>query len=109
MNWKKYITDHRTGRPLRGAISRIAELLGTHYGNVKRMFLGVWNPTADEASRLRCIVASRTNLAPKKRSDAGKKRGEYRKRTVRFASPKQAKKAGEWVIKKHAAAFKKLA
>jgi hypothetical protein len=82
MNWKKYITDPRTGRPLRGAISRIAELLGTHYGNVKRMFLGVWTPTADEASRLRCIVADKMNLAPKKRSDAGKKRGEYRKRTV---------------------------
>jgi hypothetical protein len=27
-------------------------------------------------------VESRTNLAPKKRSDAGKKRGEYRKRAV---------------------------
>jgi len=82
MNWKKYITDPRTGRPQRGAISRIAELLGTHYGNVKRMFLGVWKPTADEASRLRCIVADKVNLAPKKRSDAGKKRAAYRKRAV---------------------------
>jgi hypothetical protein len=82
MNWKKYITDPRTGRPQRGAISRIAELLGTHYGCVKRMFLGVWKPTADEANGLRAIVQARTNLAPKKRSDAGKKRGEYRKRAV---------------------------
>ena len=82
MNWKKYITDPRTGRPLRGAISRIAELFGTHYGNVKRMFLGVWKPTEQEAESLRAIVASRTNLAPKKRSDAGKKRGEYRKRAA---------------------------
>jgi len=82
MNWKTYITDPLTNRPRRGAISRIAELLGTHYGNVKRMFLGVWKPTADEAKGLRAIVESRTNLAPKKRSDAGKKRGEYRKRAV---------------------------
>ncbi len=82
MNWKKYITDPSTNRPKRGAISRIAELLGTHYGNVKRMFLGIWKPTEEEASRLRCIVADKTNLAPKKRSDAGKKRGEYRKRAV---------------------------
>ena len=82
MNWKKYITDPRTGLPLRGSISRIAELLGTHYGDVKRMFLGVWKPTADEASRLRCIVADKVNLAPKKRSDSGKKRAAYRKRAV---------------------------
>jgi hypothetical protein len=82
MNWKKYITDPRTGRPLRGAISRIAELLGTHYGNVKRMFLGVWKPSEIELMALRLIVADKTNLAPKKRSDAGKKRGEYRKRAV---------------------------
>ncbi len=82
MNWKKYITDPSTNRPKRGAISRIAELLGTHYGNVKRMFLGIWKPTEEEASRLCCIVADKMNLAPKKRSDAGKKRGEYRKRAV---------------------------
>ncbi len=82
MNWKKYITDPATNRPKRGAISRIAALLGTHYGNVKRMFDGVWKPTADEASRLRCIVADKMDLAPKKRSDAGKKRGQYRKRAV---------------------------
>jgi len=82
MNWKKYITDPRTGLPQRGTISRIAELLGTHYGCVRRMFLGVWKPTEQEAESLRAIVASRTNLAPKKRSDAGKKRGEYRKRAV---------------------------
>ena len=80
MNWKKYITDPRTGRPLRGAISRIAELLGTHYGCVRRMFLGIWNPSADEASALRAIVQSRTVLAPKKRSDAGQPREKYRKR-----------------------------
>jgi hypothetical protein len=82
MNWKKYITDPATNRPKRGAISRIAALLGTHYGCVRRMFDGVWTPTADEACELRAIVASRMNLAPKKRSDAGKKRGEYRKRAV---------------------------
>jgi len=82
MNWKKYITDPSTKRPKRGAISRIAAMLGTHYGNVRRMFDGIWNPTADEASRLRCIVADKTNLAPKKRSDAGKKRGEYQKRAA---------------------------
>jgi hypothetical protein len=82
MNWKKYITDPATNRPKRGAISRIAALLGTHYGNVRRMFDGIWTPTDEEAESLRAIVASRTNLAPKKRSDAGKKRGEYRKRAV---------------------------
>jgi len=82
MNWKKYITDPATNRPKRGAISRIAELLGTHYGCVRRMFDGVWTPTDDEASRLRCIVADKVNLAPKKRSDAGKKRGQYRKRAM---------------------------
>ncbi len=82
MNWKKYITDPSTNRPKRGAISRIAALLGTHYGNVRRMFDGIWKPTEEEANRLRCIVADKVNLAPKKRSDAGKKRGEYRKRAV---------------------------
>jgi len=82
MNWKKYITDPTTNRPRRGAISRIAALLGAHYGCVKRMFDGVWKPTDEEANGLRAIVESRTNLAPKKRSDAGKKRGEYRKRAV---------------------------
>ena len=82
MNWKKYITDPSTNRPKRGAISRIAALLGTHYNCVRRMFDGVWNPTADEAKGLRAIVASRTNLSPKKRSDAGKKRATYRKRAV---------------------------
>ena len=82
MNWKKYITDPRTGRPHRGAISRIAELLGTHYGCVRRMFLGIWNPSADEASALRAIVQSRTVLAAKKRSDAGKPREKYRKRVA---------------------------
>ena len=109
MTWKKYITDPRTGLPQRGAISRIAELLGTHYGTVKRLFLGVCKPTADEANGLRAIVQSRTILAPKKRSDAGQKREKYRQRTVRFASASQAKKAGDWAIKKHAAVFKKLA
>ena len=82
MNWKKYITDPATNRPKRGAISRIAALLGTHYGNVRRMFDGIWTPTDEEANGLRAIVASRTNLAPKKRSDAGKKRAAYRKRAV---------------------------
>jgi len=82
MNWKKYITDPSTNRPKRGAISRIAALLGTHYGDVKRMFLGVWKPTEYEARRLRWIVEDKMDLAPKKRSDAGKKRGEYRKRAV---------------------------
>ena len=82
MNWKKYITDPSTNRPKRGAISRIAELLDTHYNCVKRMFDGVWKPSEHEAIHLRAIVASRTNLAPKKRSDAGKKRGEYRKRAA---------------------------
>ena len=82
MNWKKYITDPRTGLPQRGTISRIAELLGTHYGCVRRMFLGVWTPSADEASALRAIVQSRTVLAPKKRSDAGQKRAAYRKRAA---------------------------
>ncbi len=93
MNWKKYITDPSTNRPKRGAISRIADMLGTHYGNVKRMFLGIWKPTEEEASRLRCIVADKMNLAPKKRSDAGKKRGEYRKRAVAksVAVPPQVK------------------
>jgi hypothetical protein len=46
------------------------------------MFDGVWTPTEEEAKGLRAIVESRTNLAPKKRSDAGKKRGQYRKRAV---------------------------
>jgi hypothetical protein len=46
------------------------------------MFDGVWTPTEQEANGLRAIVESRTNLAPKKRSDAGKKRGQYRKRAV---------------------------
>jgi hypothetical protein len=82
MNWKKYITDPLTNRPKRGAISRIAALLGTHYGNVRRMFDGIWTPTDEEANGLRAIVESRTNLAPKKRSDAGKKRAAYRKRAV---------------------------
>ena len=82
MNWKKYITDPRTGRPHRGAISRIAELLGTHYGCVKRMFLGVWKPSEDEANGLRAIVQSRTILSAKKRSDAGQPRGKYRKRVA---------------------------
>ena len=109
MNWKKYITDPKTGCPKRGAISRIAALLGTHYGNVRRMFDGAWKPTPVEELALRYMVKAKTNLAPKKRSDAGKKRAAYRKRTVRFASPSQAKKAGEWAIKKHADAFKKLA
>ena len=86
MNWKKYITDPSTNRPKRGAISRVAALLGTHYGNVKRMFDGVWKPTEEEAKGLRAIVASRTNLAPKKRSDAGKKLGEYRIRAVTKSS-----------------------
>ena len=82
MNWKKYITDPRTGLPHRGAISRIAELLGTHYGCVKRMFLGVWTPSEDEANGLRAIVQSRTILSAKKRSDAGQKRAAYRKRVA---------------------------
>lgn len=30
-------------------------------------------------------------------------------RTVRFASRREAKKAGDWTIKKYAAVFKKLA
>ena len=80
MNWKKYILNPKTGLPHRGAISRIAELLGTHYGCVRRMFLGIWTPSADEASALRAIVQSRTVLAAKKRSDAGQPRAAYRKR-----------------------------
>jgi hypothetical protein len=82
MNWKKYITDPRTGLPQRGAISRIAELLSTHYGTVKRLFLDVCKPTADEANGLRAIVQSRTVLAAKKRSDAGQPRGKYRQRAA---------------------------
>ena len=82
MNWKKYITDPRTGRPHRGAISRIAELLGTHYGTVRRMFLGIWNPSEREAGALRYIVKQKMSIAPKKRSDAGQKRAAYRKRVA---------------------------
>jgi hypothetical protein len=82
MNWKKYITDPSTNRPRRGAISRIAALLGTHYGNVRRMFDGIWTPTEYETRRLRWIVEDKMDLAPKKRSDAGKKRAAYRKRAV---------------------------
>ena len=82
MNWKKYILNPKTGRPKRGAISRIAELLGTHYGCVKRMFLGIWKPSPDEANGLRAIVQSRTILAPKKRSDTGQPREKYRKRVA---------------------------
>ena len=82
MNWKKYITDPATNRPRRGAISRIAALLGTHYGNVRRMFDGIWTPTEYETRRLRWIVEDKMDLAPKKRSDAGKKRAAYRKRAV---------------------------
>jgi hypothetical protein len=82
MNWKKYITDPATNRPRRGAISRIAALLGTHYGCVRRMFDGVWTPTEYETRRLRWIVEDKMDLAPKKRSDAGKKRAAYRKRAV---------------------------
>ena len=93
MNWKKYITDPRTGLPHRGSISRIAELLGTHYGCVRRMFLGVWTPSADEASALREIVQSRTILAAKKRSDAGQPRGKYRKRVAENAMVPQQSRA----------------
>ena len=82
MNWKKYITDPSTNRPKRGAISRLAELLDTHYNCVKRMFDGIWKPSEHEAIHLRAIVKSGFNLAPKKRSDAGKKRAAYRKRAV---------------------------
>jgi len=82
MNWKKYITDPTTNRPRRGAISRIAALLGVHYGNVRRMFDGVWKPTEVEELALRYMVKDKTNLAPKKRSDAGKKRGQYQKRAA---------------------------
>ena len=82
MNWKKYITDPRTGRPHRGSISRIAELLGTHYGCVKRMFLGIWTPSEREAGALRYIVKQKMSIAPKKRSDAGQKREKYRKRVA---------------------------
>jgi hypothetical protein len=82
MNWKKYITDPSTNRPKRGAISRIAAILGTHYNCVRRMFDGIWKPTENEAIHLRAIVKCGVNLAPKKRSDAGKKRAAYRKRAV---------------------------
>jgi len=82
MNWKKYITDPATKRPKRGALTRIAALLGTHYGCARRMFDGVWTPTDEEALRLKNMALVRAALMPKKRSDAGKKRGEYRKRAV---------------------------
>ena len=82
MNWKKYILNPKTGRPHRGAISRIAELLGTHYGCVKRMFLGIWNPSEREAGALRYIVQQKMSIAPKKRSDAGQPREKYRKRVA---------------------------
>jgi len=82
MDWKKYITDPATKRPRRGALTRIAALLGTHYGCARRMFDGIWNPTAAEALRLSNMALVRAALTPKKRSDAGKKRGEYRKRAV---------------------------
>jgi len=82
MNWKKYITDPATSRPKRGAISRIAALLGTHFGCARRMFDGIWKPTAAEALRLSNMALVRAALTPKKRSDAGKKRGEYKKRAV---------------------------
>ena len=32
-----------------------------------------------------------------------------RTRTIRYTSPKRAKKAGQWAMKKYAKAFKKLA
>ena len=82
MNWKKYILNPKTGRPHRGAISRIAELLGTHYGCVKRMFLGIWAPSEREAGALRYIVQQKMSIAPKKRSDAGQPREKYRKRVA---------------------------
>jgi len=82
MDWKKYIVNPKTKKPHRGAISRVAERLHVHFNTVKKMFHGTALPTAAEARMLRNIVHSRLNILAKKRSDAGKKRGKYRKRMV---------------------------
>lgn len=77
MDWKLFVTDPKTKRPYRGAISRISIRLGLHFGTVKKMYDGETFPTVEESRKLQNLVHSRTLLAPKKRKDAGKKRGKY--------------------------------
>lgn len=80
MDWKTEITDSKTGKPIRGAIFRIAQKLKLHSGTVKKWHLGESFPTESEARKLQNLVHSRTLLAKKKRKDAGKPRGKYRSR-----------------------------
>jgi len=80
MDWKTFITDPQTQKPFRGAITRIARKLRTHFGTVRKMYYGTLLPTTAESRKLQDIVHSRTIFAKKKRSDFGKKRAKYRKR-----------------------------
>lgn len=80
MTWRKYITNPETGKPFRGAFFRIANRLRVHSQMVKRWHEGDTVPTIDESKELQNLVHSRMSLKPKKRSDAGEKRGKYKKR-----------------------------
>ncbi len=72
--WKQRATNPKTGKPKRGAFSRIAERLGVKYSTVKMWYHGIWTPIPEHARGLQDIVHSRVDLSPKKRKDAGKKR-----------------------------------
>lgn len=86
MDWKLCILDPRTRKPKRGAFFRIALRLGVHSNTVRRWHEGRTLPTPQESRKLARLVLSPRLLAPKQRSDAGKKRGQYRKRAPRVTA-----------------------
>lgn len=77
MNWKKAITNPKTKRARRGAISRIAEQTGVTYGTALGWYRGQHFPDDRCAQILSSLDP--TKLRAKTRSDIGKKRTNGKK------------------------------
>ena len=69
MTIKRYIFGNSRKAP-RGAISRVAEFIGTNHNKAARLVHGIDDPTPDVRAKLAEFVAKSIPLAPKKTGPA---------------------------------------
>jgi DNA-binding transcriptional regulator YdaS (Cro superfamily) len=81
-NWKRRITDRRTGLPKRGALSRLSECLGIQYTTLSAWYFTNKALPAGRDEEIEKALKSGVSLRAKKRSDTGKKRGAYKKKSA---------------------------
>lgn len=81
-NWKRRITDKGTGLPKRGALSRLSERLRIQYTTLSAWYYTSKPLPAGRDAEIEKALKSGVCLRAKKRSDTGKKRGAYKKKSA---------------------------